>query len=94
MSKWTEIRDGVLEALDVDNVTEELKDKMTANLIDSGIPAIETVADKFIGQIQEQAKAESGWTKIRDSIVLPLVINGGIWFVKYVLSKTQKDANA
>lgn len=30
----------------------------------------------------------SKWTDIRDSVVLPLVINGAIWAVKFVLNKS------
>lgn len=88
MSKWTEIRDGVLDALNADEVTEELKESVTQKVLDEVLPAVEDVAGKFIATIEEQAKSESGWNKLRDGIVLPLVINGGIYVVKYVLSKT------
>lgn len=88
MSKWTDIRDGVLDALNADEVTEELKESVTQKILDEALPAVEDVAGKFIATIEEQAKSESGWNKLRDGIVLPLVINGGIYVVKYVLSKT------
>lgn len=88
MSKWTEIRDGVLDALNADEVTEELKEFVTQKVLDEVLPAVEDVAGKFIATIEEQAKSESGWNKLRDGIVLPLVINGAIYVVKYVLSKT------
>ena len=88
MSKWTEIRDGVLDAVNADEVTEELKESVTQKVLDEVLPAVEDVAGKFIATIEEQAKSESGWNKLRDGIVLPLVINGGIYVVKYVLSKT------
>nr|DAL33589.1 MAG TPA_asm: hypothetical protein [Caudoviricetes sp.] len=93
MSKWTDIRDGVLEALDVDTVTENLKQQMTASLLSEGIPALEAVAAKFISQIQAEAGKENGWNKVRDSIVLPMVINVGLWLVKTVLNKTTVEKN-
>ena len=88
MSKWTEVRDGVLDALNADEVTEELKESVTQKIIEEVLPAVDDVADKFITTIEEQAKTENGWNKLIDGIVLPLVINGAIYVVKYVLSKT------
>lgn len=90
MSKWTEVRDGVLDVLNADEVTEELKESVTQKIIDEVLPAVDDVAGKFIATIEEQAKSESGWNKLRDGIVLPLVINGAIYVVKYILSKTDK----
>nr|DAI71021.1 MAG TPA: hypothetical protein [Caudoviricetes sp.] len=93
MSKWTEVRDGLVSALDVNEVAEAAKDQLTASLINDGMPAIEAVADKFVEQIQAQAASESGWNAIRDKFVLPLLINGGIWLVKLVLSKSATSDN-
>jgi hypothetical protein len=88
MSKWTEIRDGVLNTLNTEEVTEELKESVTQKVLDEVLPAVEDVAGKFIATIEAQAKDETGWNKLRDGIILPLVINGAIYVVKYVLSKT------
>jgi hypothetical protein len=93
MSKWTEVRDGVLDALNADEVTEELKGSVTQKIIEEVLPAVDDVADKFITTIEEQAKTENGWNKLRDGIVLPLVINGAIWAVKFALSKTMPAQN-
>ncbi|MCB5702776.1 hypothetical protein LIQ46_07725 [Megasphaera elsdenii] len=88
MSKWTDIRDSVVDALNVDVVTEDMKNELTQNIVTNAIPAVEAVADKFTTQIQEQSKSETGWNMLRDRIVLPLVINGAIWAVKFVLNKS------
>ena len=88
MSKWVAIRDSVLDALDVDNVTEDVKQQVTANLINNGLPAIEAVANKFTTQSQAQAKDERGWTKVRDQVVLPLIISGCLWTAKLALNKS------
>lgn len=88
MSKWTEIRDAVVDTLNVDVITDEMKNQLTTNILTNGIPAVEAVADKFTAQLQEQAKTETGWNMLRDKVFLPLVINGAIWAIKYALNKT------
>lgn len=93
MSKWTEARDGVVAALDTSDIVESAKTAIIASLNDEGMSAIESVADEFIAQVQAQAASESGWNAIRDKIVLPLLINGGIWLVKLVLSKSTTRDN-
>lgn len=93
MSKWTEVRDGVVAALDVKEVTEAAKKQLTDNLVHDGMPALEDVASKFITEIQAQAANEAGWNKIRDQFVLPLLINGTIWAVKLVLSNSSVADN-
>ena len=91
MSKWTEVRDGVVAALDVKEVTEAAKKQLTDNLVNEGMPALEDVASKFITEILAQAASEEGWNKIRDQFVLPLLINGTIWAVKLVLSRSTTE---
>lgn len=49
---------------------------------------VESAVDAFCATTKEQAKTESGWCKIRDAIVLPLVLQGSVYIVKMVLSKT------
>ena len=44
--------------------------------------------DSFCAATKEQSKTESGWCKIRDGVVLPLLMQGGVYVVKLVLSKT------
>lgn len=93
MSKWTDIRDTIVDALNVDVVTEDMKIELTQSILTNAVPAVEAVADKFTAQIQEQSKSETGWNMLRDKIVLPLVINGAIWAVKFALSKTMPAQN-
>lgn len=94
MSKWTDIRDNALDALHVDEVTEEVKQGVTQKILDEVIPVAESAVDAFCTATKEQAKTESGWCKIRDAIVLPLVMQGGVYVVKLVLSKTVKATAA
>lgn len=88
MSNWTDFRDSILDALKIEDVTEEMKNNLTQWLLDTAYPLAENAANSFIEQIKEQAGAESGWCKVRDLIVLPFVINGGLWLVKNTLTKT------
>lgn len=94
MSKWTDIRDNALDALHVDDVTEEVKQGVTQKILDEVIPVVESAIDAFCAATKEQAKTESGWCKIRDAIVLPLVMQGGVYVIKTVLSKTVKATAA
>lgn len=88
MSKWTDVRDGVVAALDVNEVVESAKQQVIESLSNEGMAALEAVANKFVEQVQAQAANESGWNAIRDKFVLPLLINGTIWLAKLVLSKS------
>lgn len=94
MSKWVEVRDSLVDALNVDEVTEELKESVTQKVLEEVLPAVEDVANKFVATIQDQAKIETGWDKARDGIILPLLINGAIWLTKYILNKTIPTAQA
>lgn len=88
MSKWTEIRDGLVDALNVEDVAATAKDQLTASLATEGMDAIQGVADKFVEEIQAQANNESGWSAVRDKIVLPALITGGLWIAKMVIAKS------
>ena len=88
MSKWTDFRDDIVESLQVEEDTEQVKQNLTKQIVESILPSVKTVADGFTAKIKEQAKAETGWCKIRDMFVLPLVINGVIYVVETVLTKT------
>ena len=90
MSKWTDFRDDIVESLQVEEVTEQVKQNLTKQIVESILPAVKTAADGFTAKIKEQAKAETGWCKIRDMLVLPLVINGVIYVVETVLTKTME----
>lgn len=88
MSKWTEMRDDIVESLQVEEVTEQVKKNLTRQIVESILPAVKTAADGFVGTIKEQAKTETGWCKIRDALVLPLAVEGTIYVVELVLTKT------
>ncbi|WP_302349569.1 hypothetical protein [uncultured Megasphaera sp.] len=88
MSKWTDIRDSIVDALNTKDVTEEVKLTVTKKIIDEVIPIVENAVDNFCAATKDQAKTETGWVKVRDGIVLPLVMEGAVYIVKTVLNKT------
>lgn len=47
MSKWTEIRDGALEAIKEGavDVVEETKQEFLANFLEAGVPVVEAYAE-------------------------------------------------
>lgn len=76
MSTWTDMRDKALEAMKEGalDVVEETKQKFLDNFIEAGMPAIKAYAELFSATVQEQAKGETGWVKIRDMFVIPLAV--------------------
>ena len=88
MSKWTDVRDNVVDALHVSDVTEDVKQHVTSTLLSEVVPVLENAVDGFCSATKEKAKTETGWCKIRDGVVLPLLMQGGVYVVKLVLSKT------
>lgn len=88
MSKWTDVRDNVVDTLHVEDVTEDIKQHVTSTLMSEVMPVIENAVDNFCAATREQAKTETGWVKVRDGIVLPLVMEGTVYVVKTVLNKT------
>lgn len=98
MSTWTDMRDKALEAMKESalDVVEETKQKFLDNFIEAGMPAIKAYAELFSATVQEQAKNETGWVKIRDMFVIPLAVKvalgvGG-WVLSMVQGKTSKVA--
>lgn len=88
MSKWTDVRDNIVDVLHVEDVTEDIKQHVTSTLMSEVMPVIENAVDNFCAATREQAKTETGWVKVRDGIVLPLVMEGTVYVVKTVLNKT------
>lgn len=88
MSTWTDMRDKALEAMKEGalDVVEETKQKFIDNFIEAGMPAIKAYAELFYATVQEQAKNETGWVKIRDMFVIPLAVKAALGVGSGVLS--------
>lgn len=88
MSKWTDFRDGIESAIDFNGIDEEVKKNFTSAALNELLPTAEVIADKFTTAIKEQAKTENGWCRIRDAIVLPAVIDIGLYAMRKLLTAT------
>lgn len=94
------MRDKALEAMKEGalDVVEETKQKFLDNFIEAGMPAIKAYAELFSATVQEQAKNETGWVKIRDMFVIPLAVKVALGVSSGILSmvqgKTSKAATA
>lgn len=60
MSKWTDIRDSITSVLKVDDVTEEVKEKVSQAILDEILPPIGMVVDDFADKLKQQAPSETG----------------------------------
>jgi hypothetical protein len=87
-SNWVEFRDKVLDAVKVEEITEEVKQDFTNWLLSNLLPALKPAAANFVGQVRTQAADETGWCKVRDLIVLPFIVDGGLWLIEKALVKT------
>ena len=96
MSKWTDIRDGALDAMKQGalNVAEETKRQFMTNFIEAGVPVIEEYANEFATKVKEQSANEAGWTKIRDAIVIPFAVQIGLYIGKQILQTVQQQTAA
>jgi len=88
MSKWTDFRDGIENAVDFSDIGEDVKQNVTIAALNELLPTAEVMANKFITAIREQAKGEQGWCRIRDAIVLPAVIDLGLYAMRKLLTAT------
>lgn len=96
MSTWTDMRDKALEAMKEGalDVVEETKQEFLDNFIEAGMPAIKAYAELFSQTVQEQAKNETGWVKIRDMFVIPLAVKVALVVGNGVLSMVQGKTKA
>lgn len=89
MSKWTDVRDSVIDAIQLDDVGKSMKDELVSWLTNDGLEFAQAFADRVVAECKADASNEAGWCKIRDSFVLPVTLNVGIWVMKTVLAKSQ-----
>lgn len=88
MSNWVEIRDSLVEAMHVKEVGHDLKNDFIKWLGTEGLDFVQAFVDEVINECKEDAPTESGWCKIRDGVVLPVVLNVGMYVLKLVLEKS------
>ncbi|WP_288763895.1 hypothetical protein [uncultured Mitsuokella sp.] len=88
MSKWTDIRDSIEQAVSGMQIDEQVKQAVTQKCYDVLLPSLQKLGDGFVASVKAQSADETGWCKVRDAIVLPALIEGGLWLIEMVLKKT------
>lgn len=91
MSKWTEFRDAIEADISGMSISETAKQDLTKNLVDNVMPAVDVWVDKLADGLADEAKAESGWCKIRDAVVLPYALRALVYLGRQVLTKTLEN---
>lgn len=91
MSKWVEFRDEVVKSVQLDAVTEQVKQNVMNAILAEGIPFVEATAQAFTAKLQEQAQNENGWCMIRDKHVIPMAFSIGLFTMKNILEITAKN---
>ena len=94
MSKWTDIRDSIEQAVSGTQIDEQVKQAVTQKCYDVVLPSLQKLGDGFVASVKAQSVDESGWCKVRDAIVLPALIEGSLWLVELVLKKTIEKTTA
>lgn len=54
MSKWTDFRDDIVESLQVEEVTEQVKQNLTKQIVESILPAINPEVEKYFTEYAKQ----------------------------------------
>ena len=77
-----ELKDHVL-----DSVKDEAKDATMGWLKDKILPAVKDIAEAYTAALKESAANESGWNKFRDTVFLPMLVDGAFWVFDKALAK-------
>jgi hypothetical protein len=91
MSAWVDIRDTVVKALEIKEVGKKMKDDFVDWLGSEGVDFAQKFVDKIIEECKTDAPNESGWCKIRDSLVIPTALNVVMYVLKTVLTKAAEQ---
>ena len=70
-----------------DALTEDAKKALLIYIRDHILPIAKDIGQKYIDQLKDDALSESGWTKFRDAIFLPVLIDGSLWSINAVIDK-------
>ena len=93
MSDWTKIRDSIEDAIKLDGVGKTMKNDFVCWLGNEGIDFAQKFVDRIIDECKTDAPTESGWCKIRDAFVVPVVLNIAMYVLKMVLTKANAENN-
>lgn len=73
-----ELKENMIENVEA-YATETVKSDLLAWFSREGIPAAKEIAAAYTAKLKEQSASENGWNKIRDGIILPVLIELSLW---------------
>jgi hypothetical protein len=94
MSKWVDIRDSVVEALKLEEVGKGLKNRFVCWIGEEGVDFAQAFVDKIKEECKQDAAQEKGWCKIRDTFVVPLALDAGMFLLKMIIEKAAAEEAA
>ena len=71
----------------LDSVKDEAKAATMSWLKDKILPAVKDIAEAYTAALKESAANESGWNKFRDTVFLPMLVDGAFWVFDKALAK-------
>jgi hypothetical protein len=92
MSKWTEVRDSLVEAMKLEDIGKNLKADFVTWLSGEGLDFAQEVVDQIIAECKKDAPTETGWCKIRDAFVVPVALNVVMYVLKTVMTKAAEES--
>lgn len=93
-SKWVPIRDSILEALKLEEVGKDLKNRFVGWIGEEGADFAQAFVDKIKDECKKDAAQENGWCKIRDTFVVPLALDAGMFLLKMIVEKAAAEEAA
>lgn len=94
MSKWTDIRDSVLEELRLEETGKGLKNRFVGWFANEGVEFAQAFVDEIKDECKRDAPEEKGWCKIRDTFVVPLALDAGMFLLKMIIEKAAAEEMA
>lgn len=91
MSKWTEARDSLVEAMKLEDIGKNLKADFVTWLSGEGLDFAQEVINQVIAECKKDAPTESGWCKIRDTFVVPVALNVVMYVLRTVMVKAAQE---
>jgi hypothetical protein len=76
-------------------LTESAKNELLNWVEVKGIPTIKDFAKSWLDELANQAKNETGWKKIRDTIYFPAIVGVILWLLEksteFMVNETSKQ---
>ena len=77
-------------------LTNQAREELMEWAATKALPTARDAISQFNENLQECAKEETGWCKIRDGFFLPAVLNLSVWFMQkcalYIQQQTKQEA--